>query len=171
MRASIVAGCDAPPVREFGKEVLDLVALLVERLIIGIRHLLTARWDTGLDTLCLQGLPKGLAVISTVSNQCLGWRQGIQHETSTPMVAHLAFAEQHDDRPSLIIANGVQFGIQSAFGSPDTNIPFLSRLAAVRCAFRCMASIMMRSGLRPSPASAAKMRSNTPSRLQRMKRL
>lgn len=53
------------------------------------------------------------------------------------MVAHLTFAEQHDDRASLPIANGVQLGIQSAFCSPDTtgNIPFLSRLAAVRCAF------------------------------------
>lgn len=50
------------------------------------------------------------------------------------MVAHLAFAEQHDDRAALAIANGVSFGIQSAFGSPDTagNIPFLSKLAAVR---------------------------------------
>ncbi len=36
--------------------------------------------------------------------------------------------------------------------------PFLSRLAAVRCAFRWVASIMMRSGRGPSPARAAKMR-------------
>lgn len=87
------------------------------------------------------------------------WWQGIQNETRALVVAHLTFAEQHDDRASLTIADGVQFGVQSAFGPPDTtgNIPFLSKLAAVRCAFRCVASIMMRS--------------NTPRRLQRMKRL
>ncbi len=174
MRASVITGCDTPPVLEFGEEVLDLVALAVERLVMGIRHLpASTRRDAGVNALCLQGFPEGLAVISTISNQRLGWRQGTQHETRAFVVAHLAFAEQYDDGAPLIIANGVQFGIQSAFGSPDTtgNIPFLGRLAAVRCAFRCVASIMMRSGLGPSPASAEKMRSNTPRRLQRMKRL
>jgi hypothetical protein len=69
------------------------------------------------------------------------------------MVAHLAFAEQHDNRASLAIADSVQFGIQSTFGSPDTtgNIPLFNKLAAVRCAFRCVASIIMRSGLGPAP--------------------
>ncbi|ESZ12152.1 hypothetical protein X737_27500 [Mesorhizobium sp. L48C026A00] len=89
------------------------------------------------------------------------------------MVAHLAFRQEQDDRPSVSIADGMQLGVQSALGAPDTagNIPFLSRLAAVRWAFRWIASIMMRSGLGPSPANAAKILSNTPSRLQRMKRL
>lgn len=64
---------------------------------------------------------------------------------------------------------GTELGVQSALRALDTtgNIPFLSRLAAVRWAFRCMALIMMRSGLGPLPASPAKMRSKTPSRLQR----
>jgi hypothetical protein len=77
------------------------------------------------------------------------------------MVAHLAFTEQHDDWAALIIADRMQLGVQSTFGSPDTtgNIPFFSRLAAVRCALRCVASIMIRSGFGPSPARAAKMRS------------
>lgn len=85
------------------------------------------------------------------------------------MVSHLAFTEQHDDRASFAIADSVQFRVQPAFGSPDTtgNIPLLSRLVAVRCAFKGVASIMMRSGLGPSPASAAKMRSNMPRRSNR----
>ena len=86
------------------------------------------------------------------------------------MVAHLALGQHHDDRPALAVADGVELGVQAAFGAPDTtgNIPFLSRLAAVRWAFKWVASIMMRSGLGPSPARLAKIRSKTPSRLQRM---
>ncbi len=62
------------------------------------------------------------------------------------MADHTAFAGQQDDRAPTAIANGVRFGIQPAFGSPDTTetIPFLSKLAVVRYAFRCAVSIMMR---------------------------
>ena len=35
MGAPVVSGCDAPPVLEFGEEVLDLVALTVEDLVVG----------------------------------------------------------------------------------------------------------------------------------------
>ena len=54
---------------------------------------------------------------------------------------------------------GSGLGVQAAFGAPDTsgNRPFFKRLAAVRCAFRCVASIMIRSGLPPLPASSAKI--------------
>jgi len=45
------------------------------------------------------------------------------------------------------------------------------RLAAVRCALRCVASIINCSGLPPFAASAAKILLNTPMRLQRMNRL
>ena len=152
MRAAVVTRCDAPPVLEFGEQVLDLVAFLVECLVIWIWHLsASARGDAGLYPLCLQCFPEDLAVISAISNQRLGWRQDIKHEPSALMIAHLTFGKQHDDRAPLTIADGVQFGVQPAFGSPDTtgNIPFFSRLDAVRCAFRCVASIMMRSGLGP----------------------
>jgi DNA invertase Pin-like site-specific DNA recombinase len=45
----------------------------------------------------------------------------------------------------------VQLEVQAAFGAPDTsgNRPFFKRLAAVRCAFRCVASIITRSDLPP----------------------
>lgn len=42
MRTSVVARRDAPPVLEFGEEVLDLVTLLVERLVVGIWNLSAA---------------------------------------------------------------------------------------------------------------------------------
>lgn len=48
---------------------------------------------------------------------------------------------------------------------------FFSRLAAVRRAVRWVASIISLSGLLPLAASSAKIRLNTPRRLQRMNRL
>jgi len=112
------------------------------------------------------------AVVAAIRDEMRGRRQGVEHETGTLVVAHLAFRQEHDDRSPFTIANGVELRVQPALGSPDAtgNIPSLGRLAAVRWAFRWVASIMMRSGLGPSPASPAKMRSNTPIRLQRMKR-
>ena len=113
------------------------------------------------------------AVVAAIGDEVRGRRQGAEHEAGALVVAHLAFRQEQDERPSVTVADGVELGVQPAFGAPDTtgNIPFLSRLAAVRWALRWVASIMMRSGFGPSPASPAKMRSKTPSRLQRMKRL
>src|SRR5690606_19642314 len=132
-----------------------------------------ARGDARLDASGFEFLTEPCAVVAAISDQMSGLRQGVEHETGTFVVAHLAFRQQQDDWSAFTVADGVELGVQSALGSPDTtgNIPFLSRLAAVRCAFRCVASIMIRSGFGPSPASPAKIRSNTPIRLQRMKRL
>jgi hypothetical protein len=104
---------------------------------------------------------------------CLGPRQGIKHQSRAFVIAHLALAEQHDQRPSLVIAYGMQFRVQAAFCAPDTagNSPFLSRLAAVRCAFRWVASIISRSDLPALRASPAKILLNTPSLLHRTNRL
>ena len=50
MGAAVVARCDASPVLEFGEEVLDFVALAVERLFIGERRLAAfGRWNAGRD--------------------------------------------------------------------------------------------------------------------------
>lgn len=68
-----------------------------------------------------------------------------------------------------LFASGFEFSSPAV--APTGNIPFSSTLTAVWWAFRCVASIMMRSGFGPSPASPAKIRSKTPRRLQGMKRL
>ena len=127
----------------------------------------------GRDATVLQGGAEPGAVVATVGDQLTGWRQAREHDGGLPVVAGLSFGEQQHDRPSPAVTGGVELGVQPALGSPEKagKSPFLSKLAAVRCAFRWVLSIMMRSGGPPSEASAAKMRSNTPMRLQRMKRL
>ncbi|PAQ08899.1 hypothetical protein CIT26_14940 [Mesorhizobium temperatum] len=85
------------------------------------------------------------------------------------MVAHLPLAQKQDARSPFAIADGVQLGVQPAFGATDTagNIPFLKRLAAVRWAFQMDGIDHDALWLRPFAARAAKMRSNTPIWLQR----
>lgn len=53
-------------------------------------------------------------------------------------------AQQHYERATLAIADRIEFGIQTSFGAANSsgNSPFLSRLAAVRCALRWVASII-----------------------------
>src|SRR3546814_19180629 len=99
--------------------------------------------------------------------------QGVEHQGSAFIVAHLSFAQQHDQRPALAVADGMELRVQTAFGASDTsgNSPFLSRLAAVRCPLRWVAAIINWSGFPPLAERAAKILLNTPNLLHRMKRL
>src|ERR1700733_9662471 len=60
---------------------------------------------------------------------------------------------------SVAVANCVQLGVQAAFGASNMsgNRPFFKRLTAARCALRCVASIITRSGLPPLCANAANL--------------
>ena len=112
-------------------------------------------------------------IITTVGKKRFGGWQGIKDQPRTFVIAHLPLAEQQNEGFALAVADSVELRVQAAFRAPNAsgNSPFFKRLAAVRCAFRWVASIIMRSGFGPSLARAAKIRSNTPSLLQRMKRL
>ena len=174
MSTSVVAHCDAPPVLELGEQVFDFVARSIDRLVIGERRLSAFRWrNAGFGPAFCQRRAKPVAVIAAVGDQGFGLRQGFEHEPRALVIAHLTLGQQHDEGLAGGVADNMELGVQAAFRAPDTtgNSPFFRRLAAVRCAFRWVELIMMRSGLGPWPASAAKTRSKTPSRLQRMKRL
>jgi hypothetical protein len=72
----------------------------------------------------------------------------LSHEVTTRKIAHEAFVDRRQRSPAAV-AHGVQFRVQAALGAADTsgNRPFFKRLAAVRCAFRWVASIISRCGL------------------------
>ncbi len=168
-----ILGQSAAPT-EPGEAVPDLVALAVELLVVVVLDLaVTQGRDAGFDAALGKSSAKAIAVIAFVPEQDLGPGQAGKQQGSAPVVAHLAFGEQQDDRPALAITDGMELGVQPAFGAPDTSgkSPPFRRLAAVRCALRCVASIMIASGSPALPASSAKMRLNTPILLQRMKRL
>jgi hypothetical protein len=106
-------------------------------------------------------------IITTVGKKRFGGWQGIKDQPRTLVIAHLPLAEQNEGFALAVAA--WSFAFRPPFVRPMRR--FFKRLAAVRCAFRWVASIIMCSGFGPSLARAAKIRSNTPSLLQRMKRL
>jgi hypothetical protein len=174
MGASVVTGVDAPPVLEPAEHILNFVTLAIELSVmfdwyfpIGFRR--NARRDAALG----ESLAEPAGVIPLVAEEIPGSRQRGEHRSRTFEIARLAFAQQHDQRSPIAITHGVQFRVQAALGAADTsgNRPFFKRLAAVRCAFRWVASIISRCGLLPLRASAAKILLKIPSRLQRTKRL
>ena len=127
MGASVVARCNASPVLELGKQVLDLVALTVEGGVVGLRHFAaSARRYAWFDAPCFEFLAEPGAVVAAIGDQMRGRRQGAEHETGALVVAHLAFRQEQDDRPAVAVTNGVRLRVQPTFCSPDTagNIPF-----------------------------------------------
>ena len=62
-----------------------------------------------------------VGIVAPVGEQSLGLGEGIDHQRSALVVAHLAFAEQHDQRAALAITDRVKLGVQAALGSPNTS--------------------------------------------------
>ena len=145
-------GVDASPVLKAAEHVLDAVALSVEHPVVRDRHLVVGfRGDARFDATLGQGLSQPVGVIAPVAEQDLGLGERVDQQGGTPIIAHLAFAQQQDQRSALAIAHGVELRVQAAFGPPDTSgseaepmirgiigttRPFFKRLAAVRFAFR-----------------------------------
>jgi len=172
--ASVVSCCDASPVFDASEDVLDLVALPVELFVVAVLDLtVTQGRDAGSDAALGQGITEVIAVIASIAEQHLGVGQAVKQHRSALVVAHLPFGQEQDNRPAFAIAHGMELGVQPAFGASDTSgkSPPFNRLAAVRWAFRWVASIMIASGSPALPASSAKIRLNTPILLQRTKRL
>ena len=66
-RAPIMLGCDAPPVLEAGKAVLDLVALAVARFVVQHRSLATfSRRDAGPDCFNYMGFTIPIGIIAPI---------------------------------------------------------------------------------------------------------
>ena len=170
----VVSRGEAAELFEAVEESLDEISRLVAMPVdLAWRIPVATRRNDGLSTGRLDGLNQSIAVIALVGDERFRRWQARIEQFCAGMVAHLSFGQQHGERLAVPVADNMQLGVQTTLGAPDTagNIPFLSRLAAVRCAFRCVASIMMRSGLGPSAARLAKIRSKTPSLLHLMNRL
>src|SRR5690606_12955491 len=120
-------------------DVLDLVALAVEDLVVVVLDLAVgARRNAGGDPALDQRRAEPVAVVTLIAEQFLGVGERAKQQPSPFVIAHLTLGQEHDDRAPQSIADGVQFGVQAAFGAPDTSgkSPPFSRLAAVRWALR-----------------------------------
>lgn len=179
MGTAIIAGVDTPPVFEFAKHVLDFMPLAVKLLVefCGQQPTL-ARRDTRCDAFGFQRRPIFIAVIALVADHAGGMHwNGWICKLCTDLVNRLPFGQAQDYRPAVTIAHCVQLRVQPAFGASNIpgNIsgkrPFFKRLAAVRWAFKWVASIIRQSSASLVAARAANILLKTPGRLQRTKRL
>ena len=175
MSAAVIACGDPPPVLKSSKHVFDLMALFIQRFAVGGRRFPSpSRWDAGCNPLGFESRAIVVAVIAFVADEDFGVLRQSRVEYLRPnMIAGLAVRQAHHDRAALAVDDSMQLGVQSAFGAPDTagNIPFFSRLEAVRCALRCVASIISVSGGSPSAVKRLNISLKTPILLHRMKRL
>ena len=109
MGASVVSGGDASPVFDPTKDVLDLVTLAVEVFIVVVLEFAVfARRDARGGALRYQGCPEPVAVIAFVGEQFLGARERGKQQESAFVVAHLAFGEQHHNRSTQPVADGME---------------------------------------------------------------
>src|SRR5207248_6921150 len=133
--AAVVAGGDAARVLEFGEHVLDFVALLIERLVIGQRDFPAfGGRNARLAASFGESFSKPIAVIAPISDQGGGWRQVGKDQPRTCVIAHLPLAEHEDEGLAAAVTDSVQLRVQAACRAPDPagNSPFFKRLAAVR---------------------------------------
>jgi len=172
--ATVIAHGDPAPVCDAPEHMFDFVPLFVERVIVCERYLAVFSWrDARRHSPFDQRHPEPVRSVAAIRKQLFCFWQIIQNTCCACIIAHLSFGQEKNDRLSLAVAPRVQLRVQAAFRATDAagNIPFLSRLAAVLCAFRCVASIITRSGVPDVSASSLKMQLNTPILLQRTTRL
>jgi hypothetical protein len=120
--APVVSGVDAAPVLDAAEHVFVFVTLAVERRVVRDGDLAVGFGrDACGDAALRQCVAEPVAVVAFVGDHLLCRWQGIEKQYCAPVIAGLAFGEQHDDGAALAIGDGVQFGVQSAFGAPDTS--------------------------------------------------
>ena len=112
MGTSIVAGRDAPPILEPCKHILDFVALLIERLVIGQRDFPAFGGGyAGLAASFGESIPEPIAIITTVGKKRFGGWQGIKDQPRTLVIAHLPLAEQQNEGFALAVADSVELRV------------------------------------------------------------
>lgn len=131
------------------------------------------RWDAGFDLPVCKGVAQPVGVIALVGLERGRQGQACQQGRRPGVVTDLTCGQKQAARAAFAVADSVQFRVQPTLGASDMpgKSTFLSRLAAVRCAFRWVASIVNSVVSPPLFASSKKMRPNTPNSLQGMKRL
>jgi len=82
--------------------------------------------DAGSGLAIGQGSSESVSVIASVAEQGFGFRQCIKHQRGAFEVAHLPFAERHDQRTPVPIADSMEPGSSGTFGASDKagNSPF-----------------------------------------------
>ena len=108
-----------------------------------------------------QDLAKPVRIVAAIRQWVLRRWQSVQQQLCAGVIRHMPGRQQQADRVPRRLRHGVQLGVASAPGQANQPVclpPFLSlRLAAVRWAFRCVASIVSIPASSPCPASSNRL--------------
>ena len=95
--------------------------------------------DAGAYPFVFQRFSEPVGVIATIPEQPVDIRQAAEQCPRADVVADLSGSDEQVERTALTIADGMQLGVQAAFGSADqaSTPPFFTpMLVAVRWALR-----------------------------------
>ena len=110
MSAAVVAGVNAPPIFQLAEHVLDLVALAVERPVMGYLDFpVSFKWDAGFIISICKGFSEPVGVVALVRQERLRRRQRRQQGRRSGVIADLARRQKQGAGPALAVANRVQF--------------------------------------------------------------
>lgn len=174
MGTAIVPHGNPTPILDPPEHDLDFVALFVEGLVIAaLCRSVLARWNAWCDALLLEGSDEPIRIIATVSEQVFGVGKTGQQASRTGVIAGGPCGQQQMHRLAGVVAHRVQLRVQATFRAANTagDGPFLSRLDAVRWAFRWVASIIRQSLAPECRDNSRKILLKIPARLQRTNRL
>ena len=118
----VIWRCSAAAVVEPSEPVLNLMALFVLNFAEGSGCLSSSSWRNAWGD--PPGLQRRAIIVSIVSLVCDHDSFGAltdnrMQEPRTDMIRHLASRQAHGQRSSVAIADGMAFGVQSAFCAPD----------------------------------------------------
>ena len=120
---SVVSGCDAPEVFDLVEVALDAVSVLVDFGVIADEAL--SPWIAGDDGLGLDvgdAVADGIGVVGCVGQHMAGPKP--LHQRQGPgCVAGLSGREDHAERPTEGVTGDMDFGCQSASGTPQSLVP------------------------------------------------
>ena len=129
-------GRDTPPILEPTKHHFNPVAPFV--VFHRFRSLFPAR-DAGAYPSVFQCLSEPVGAVSSVPEQSIDIRQAAQQRPCSHVIADLCGSDEQLEQAALAVADGVQLGVHSEFGSANqtTTHPFFTpMLVAVLWVFR-----------------------------------
>ncbi len=157
MSATVVAGCNGPPVLLSGKKILDCVAHSIRPLVVMDWFLAAATGqDARRDALPGQHLADFVAVIPLIPHHRSSRRQVFVYPISTSEVTVFPFSQVQPQRTTFPVANPMSLLVMPPLVRPirGGQTPLL-RLDALGWALRSVASILSTSGSAGSGGSTA----------------
>jgi hypothetical protein len=132
---AIISGCDTPEVLDAAEETFDAIAGLVEGLVVSVLDLaVPLRRNDGLGPTCFDEVAQLVAVVTSVRNDCGGFRCCLDARFGGDIIADIAGSQNQDDWATFVVGDSVNLAVAASARVAYAAIraPFLRPLPAVR---------------------------------------